>query len=58
MSGVFCLRTLSVGRPSVIMGPIFDTVVISLNVEGASCEELGWRVKLMFTAPFYSACRA
>jgi hypothetical protein len=35
-----------------------DTVVVSRDVEGASYGELGWRVKLMFTVPFYSACRA
>jgi hypothetical protein len=35
-----------------------DTVVVSRDVEGASYEELGWRVKLMFTVPFYSSCRA
>jgi hypothetical protein len=51
----FCLGTLSVAGPSVIMGPILDIVVIFHDVEGASCEELGWRVKScllhLFTAP-------
>jgi hypothetical protein len=40
------------------MGPILDTIAISHDVEGASCEELGWLTKLVFTVPFYSACRA
>jgi hypothetical protein len=56
LSGGFRLITLSVGR--TINGTILDTVVVSRDVEGASYEELGWRVKLKFTVPFYSACRA
>jgi hypothetical protein len=35
-TGGFCLRTLSVAGPSIIVGPILDMVVISRDVEGAS----------------------
>jgi hypothetical protein len=38
----FLLRTLSIVAPSTIVGSILDTVLVSHNVEGASCEELGW----------------
>jgi hypothetical protein len=41
LTGGFHLGTLSVGGPLAIVGPILDTVVITLNVEGALCEELG-----------------
>jgi hypothetical protein len=40
-TGGFHLGTLSVAGPSTIMGPILDTVVVSHDVEGTSCEELG-----------------
>jgi hypothetical protein len=43
-TGRFHLGTLSICRPSAIMGPAFDTVAISRDLEGASCEELRWRV--------------
>jgi hypothetical protein len=45
-TGAFCLRTMSYCRPTAIVGPIFDTVVVSCDVAGASCDELGWRVNL------------
>jgi hypothetical protein len=38
----FHLRTLSIAGPLVIMGPILDMVVISHDVEGASCGESRW----------------
>jgi hypothetical protein len=41
--------------PSAIVRSILDMVAISRDVESASCEELGWLIKLMFTVPFYSA---
>jgi hypothetical protein len=45
-AGGFCLRTLSCSGPTVIVGPILDTVVISHAVEGTSCEELGRHVNM------------
>jgi hypothetical protein len=39
--GRFRLRTLTCNRSMTIMGPILDKDVISHDVEGASCEELG-----------------
>jgi hypothetical protein len=44
LTGGFCLRTLSYFNPMIIMGPILDMVVVSHDVVGASCEELGWCV--------------
>jgi hypothetical protein len=35
-----------------------DMIVISRDVEGASCEELVWLIKLVFTMPFYNAFKA
>jgi hypothetical protein len=40
----FGLRTLSFTSPSAIMGLILDMVVVSRDVEGVSCEELGWHI--------------
>jgi hypothetical protein len=40
-TGGFHLGTLSVVGPLIIMGPVLDMVVVSCNVEGASCDELG-----------------
>jgi hypothetical protein len=34
------------------MGPTLDTVAVSRDVVGTSCEELGWRVKLCLLRPF------
>jgi hypothetical protein len=34
------------------VGPILDMVAVSCDLEGALCEELGWRIKLVFTTPF------
>jgi hypothetical protein len=42
----FCLRTLSYCRPTAIMGPILDTVVVSHNVVGTSFQELEWCVNM------------
>jgi hypothetical protein len=43
----FCLRTLSFGRPTTIVGTILDTVAISCAVVADSmCEELGRRVNM------------
>jgi hypothetical protein len=44
LTGGFCLGTLRFAGPSAIMGPILDMVVVSHDVEGVSCDELGWRV--------------
>jgi hypothetical protein len=41
LSGGFSLGTLSFGRPTVIVGPILDTFVVSRDAEGTVCEELG-----------------
>jgi hypothetical protein len=41
-TGWFHLQTLSIAGPSTIMDPILDTVVVSHDLEDASCEELGW----------------
>jgi hypothetical protein len=45
-SGGFCLGTLSFGRPTAIVGPILDTVVVSHEAEGTVCEELGKHVNM------------
>jgi hypothetical protein len=37
----FCLKTLSFSRPTTIVGPILDIVVISHAMEGPVHEELG-----------------
>jgi hypothetical protein len=45
--GGFHLRTLSIGRPKPIMGPILDMVVISyVAIWGMMCEESGRRVNV------------
>jgi hypothetical protein len=54
----FHLRTLSICRPSAIMGPMLDTFVVSLDAEGASCEELGWHVNSRLLHPFITPARA
>jgi hypothetical protein len=56
--GGFHLRTLSVASPSAIMGPILDTVVISHDVEGVSCEELGWHINSCLLCLFVVPTRA
>jgi hypothetical protein len=38
-TGGFFLRTLSFNRPTVIMEPVLDTVVVSRVVEGKVCDE-------------------
>jgi hypothetical protein len=38
-TGRLCLRTLSFSRPTAIMGPILDTVIVSRSIEGVICEE-------------------
>jgi hypothetical protein len=45
-TGGFCLRTLSYSRPTAIMGPILNTVVVSHTIVGTSCEELRRRVNM------------
>jgi hypothetical protein len=40
------------------MGPILNMVDISCNVEGVSCEELGWPVNLCLLRPFTAPIRA
>jgi hypothetical protein len=57
-NGEFCLRTLICCRPTAILGPILDTVVISHDVEGTSCEELGWHVNSCLLRPFPTSVRA
>jgi hypothetical protein len=42
----FCLRTLSYCRLMTMVGPILDTVAVSREVVGASCEELAWHVNM------------
>jgi hypothetical protein len=51
----FRLGTLSVAGPSAIVGPILDTIAVSRNVEGASCEELGWHIFTMLTRAHHFA---
>jgi hypothetical protein len=41
LTGGFCLQPLALADPSAIMGPILDMVVVSCDVEGASCEGSG-----------------
>jgi hypothetical protein len=43
---------LSFAGPSIILGPISDTVVVSHNVEGASYQELGWHINSFLLHPF------
>jgi hypothetical protein len=54
-AGEFCLGTLSFNRPTTIVGPILDIVVISLVAVGMMCEELRRHVDLgllcLFTVP-------
>jgi hypothetical protein len=54
----FCLRTLSYCRPTIIMWLNLDMVTISHEVEGALCEELGWRVNSCLLCPFITSVRA
>jgi hypothetical protein len=56
--GGFHLRTLSVEHPSAIMGPILDMIVVSHDVEGVSCEELGWHVNSCLLGHFTAPARA
>jgi hypothetical protein len=44
--GGFCLRILSIGRPTAIMWPVLDTVTVSLSVEGVVCEEQEGRLNV------------
>jgi hypothetical protein len=48
-TGGFWLRTLSCCRPTTIMGPVLDIVIISHDVEGARAG-VGVACELMFTA--------
>jgi hypothetical protein len=56
--GGFCLRILSYCRPTAIMGTILDIVVVSCDVAGKSCEQLGWRVNMCLMSPFTAPVRA
>jgi hypothetical protein len=58
LTGGFCLRTLIYCMPTTIVGPILDTVVVSRDVEGASCEELGWHLNSCLLRPFTTSVRA
>jgi hypothetical protein len=42
----FCLRTLSFSRPTTIVGPILDRVVVSHDVKGMTCDETGRHVSI------------
>jgi hypothetical protein len=44
-SGLY-LGTRSFASPSVIMGPILDTIVVSRDVASMLCEELAWHVNM------------
>jgi hypothetical protein len=46
LAGGFYLRTLSSSRPTSIVGPILDMVVVSYAIEGSICEESGRRVNV------------
>jgi hypothetical protein len=39
LTGGFCLRTRNFSRPTAIVGPVLDTVIVSHVVEGVVCEE-------------------
>jgi glucokinase len=39
LTGGFCLRTPNFSRPTAIVGPVLDTVIVSHVVEGVVCEE-------------------
>jgi hypothetical protein len=54
----FCIKTLTCCRPTAIMGPILDKVGVSCNVEGASCEELGWCINSCLLRPCTAPVRA
>jgi hypothetical protein len=58
LTGGFCLRTQSVAGPSTIMGPILDTVDVSRDVEGVSCEELAWLVNSFLLRLFTALARS
>jgi hypothetical protein len=42
----FCLRTMSYHRPMAIVGPVLDTVAISHDVVGTSCDEWWWLINM------------
>jgi hypothetical protein len=46
LTGEFCLRILSYSKSTIIMGPNLDMVVVSPDIVGISCEELGWHVNI------------
>jgi hypothetical protein len=47
LTGGFCLETLSFDRPTTIVGPILDTIVISrVVVVGMMCEEFGRHIHM------------
>jgi hypothetical protein len=57
-TGGFHLGTLSIAGPSLIMGPILDMVAISRDVEGTSCEEMGWHINSCLLHLFTTPARA
>jgi hypothetical protein len=55
----FCLRILSLGRPTPIMGPVLDMVVVSyVVVAGEKCEESGRSVNMGLLCPLLRLVRA
>jgi hypothetical protein len=55
-TGEFFLRTLSLAGPSIIMGPVWDTIVVSHAViASVMCEEYGG-VQTQSTAPLTVSC--
>jgi hypothetical protein len=57
LAGGFCLQTLSYRRPTTIMGPALDMDVVSHDVVGMSCMELGWHVNMCLLCPFTTPIR-
>jgi hypothetical protein len=53
-----CLRTLSYCRPTTTVGPILDMAIVSGDVVGTSCEELGRHVNMGLLHPFIVPVRA
>jgi hypothetical protein len=54
----FYLITLSFVVSSAIVGLVLDTIVVSCDVEGMPCEELGWHVSSCLSCPFIALVRA
>jgi hypothetical protein len=58
LTGGLCLGTLSVAGLSTIVGSILDMVVVSWDVEGTSCKELGWHINSCLLCLFTALARA